>query len=130
MEWDVTDGYSTARLMEAWFKQAGESEAFLVFISAFGAFTEKNRPVVETAIRDIMVRFHDDKQLIVAWIEPSLKGTSRWMGPILELLIGFFKGRGRANSHDAEVKFDWRHPFTKESITGSAKLIGCNRGSR
>ena len=129
MDWDAADGYSTARLMDAWFAQAGNSEAFLVFVSAFGAFTQKNMPVVRTALRDILVRFHDDKQLLVSWIEPSMGGMGKWYTPLLEMFIGLFTGRGSATGHDTEVKFDWRHPFTDAPITGSAKLIACDRGS-
>jgi SAM-dependent methyltransferase len=126
-EWDVTDDYSTSRLMDTWLRQAGVCEAYLVFVSAFGGFAQDHLPNVQTAIRDILVRFHDDRQLLVAWIEPAMKANRKWFPPLTEMLYRLFRGRGETRGHSTEVQFRWRHPFTEESIPGSVQVISCDR---
>lgn len=125
--WDAKDGYATSRLMDKWLAQPKKPETYLVFVSAFGAYTEKNLPVVQEAMKLILYRFHDDRQLYVAWIEPQMIGLRRWLAPIIEVLTYLFSSRGSAKGHGPEVRFDWRHPFTNASITGSARVIACDR---
>ena len=129
-EWDAREDYSTSRLMDAWLRRSDGCEAYLVFVSAFGGFAQDHLPVVQTAIRDILVRFHDDRQLLVAWIEPGMKANARWFPKLTELFQRLVRGRGAARGHDVEVKFRWRHPFTAASIQGSVQIISCDRLNR
>jgi SAM-dependent methyltransferase len=129
-EWDVTDDYSTARLMDTWLTRSSGCEAYLVFVSAFGGFAQDHFTSVQTAIRDILVRFHDDRQILVVWIEPAMRANTRWFPKLTELFTRLFRGRGEARGHGPEVKFQWRHPFTAASISGSVQLISCDKLNR
>jgi hypothetical protein len=127
MHWDANDGFSTARLMDKWLQQPNNPETYLVFVSAFGAYTERNLPLVQDAMKAILYRFHDDKQLYVAWIEPEMKGLLKWFTPVVDLFKYVFSRRGSATGHDPGVKFYWQHPFTNVKISGSARVIACER---
>src|SRR5207244_3683691 len=59
MEWNVTDPFSTAALMDRWLAFASASEEYLVFISAFSGFAASNAEAIAQAVRDITVRLHN-----------------------------------------------------------------------
>jgi len=122
--WDVTDALSTAGLMDAWLEHAGDAEVYLVFVSAFSRFAGKgnNGEAVLQAFRDITLRVHD-RIFLVAWIEPAMNESKKFLPRLIERLLGAFKGRGKASPEGLEGVFKYRHPLNSEVIPGRAKVV-------
>ena len=127
MQWDVRDEYAPNRLVDRLFELCPNAEEYLLFVSAFGQFAQVHKEDVLRSVRAIVTRFHDNRQLRVAWIEPSMKGNRGWIPNLISMFKNLLHGRGTAREHPAPVSFAWRHPFTDASIQGTAHIISCDR---
>jgi hypothetical protein len=122
MQWDVTDPFSTAALMDRWLEFAPASEEYLVFISAFSGFAASNAEAVLHGVRDITVRLHN-KMFLLAWIEPIMKKSERLFEKVLGFFTSLFRGRPVTGCQPLEEEFKYRHPFTEQLLPGRARVV-------
>jgi hypothetical protein len=122
VQWDVTDPFSTAALMDKWLEFAPASEEYLVFISAFSGFAASNAEAVLHGVRDITVRLHN-KMFLLAWIEPIMKKSERLFEKVLGYLTSLFRDRPVTGSQPLAEEFKYRHPFTEQVLPGRARVV-------
>jgi hypothetical protein len=126
--WDITDPFSTAALIDAWFRLCPDCEEYLVFVSAFSRYAAKNTDPVLQAVRDIAVRFHD-KTLVIAWIEPITNESKRFVPRLWDALAKLFSWSTK-NESDPMEEFEYLHPFTDEVIKGRARVLPFTKNNR
>jgi hypothetical protein len=119
--WDVTDVFSTSRLVDQWFTQCPSDEEYMIFVSAFSGFADTNREIVLNAFHSIVGRFHN-KPCLMVWVEPAMKLSTRVLKWIVECFNRWF-GRDGVERESTETKeFHFKHPFTGERIRSHVQV--------
>ncbi|MFO0807592.1 MAG: hypothetical protein U0746_03130 [Gemmataceae bacterium] len=122
LEWDVTDSFSTAALIDHWFLQCPECEEYLVFVSAFSGFADKHTEHVSRAFQHITERLHN-RAALMAWIEPDMNQSRRFLPRITDHLTKWFSSFFGLSSPTEAERFRYCHPFTDcDPIRGQANV--------
>jgi hypothetical protein len=100
-----------------------------VFVSAFSGFGAKHTEPVLQAVRDIAVRFHE-KTFLIAWIEPITNESKRLLPRLWGALARLFSWSTEGKGGDLNEEFEYLHPFTKQVITGRARVLPLGNVSR
>lgn len=125
-DWNVSDVFSTSRLVDQWFNICPNEEEYMVFVSAFSGFADKNLEVVLTTFHNIMGRFHS-KPCLLFWVEPGMNLSTRVLKAITEWFTRLFSGSFVQRSATTTKGFVFRHPFTDERINGRAQVRSFKR---
>jgi len=124
--WDVTNVFSTSRLVDQWFDVCPNDEEYMVFVSAFSGFADTNREIVLNAFHSIVGRFHS-KPCLMIWVEPAMKLSTRVLKWIGEWFTHWF-GSGGVEREATETKeFFFKHPFTDERIRSHVQVRSFSR---
>jgi hypothetical protein len=130
MKWDVTDAYSTTKLMDSWLAQTSDCEEHLVFVSAFSGFAHDHLETVSLAVRDIALRL-GSKMLHIVWVEPGINESRKFLPKMLDKVKAFLgiNSQLEANLFEEQVEFYYLHPFTNAQIPSRVRVVTFKRYS-
>lgn len=126
IDWNVTDPFSTSRLVDQWFDCCPNDEEYLIFVSAFSGFADKHLEDVLTAFHAIVARFHS-KPCLLFWVEPAMKLSMRVLKSLTDWFTRRFTGSLVDRSSTTTKEFWFRHPFTDERIKSRAQVRSFKR---
>jgi hypothetical protein len=127
VEWDATDPFSTARLLDLWLTQTSSCEEHIVFVSAFSGFAKHHFETLSQSVEQVVVRPHD-KMYQLIWIEPAINESNWLMPKLYQIFSRIFKGKNVNETYNNHpVEFWYRHPFTNHRILGKVLVIAFER---